>query len=378
MYLRDLRQKVVLIQRAEEVTKQLQASGLETPGTRSTHNHVEEFHVPLKLMGLAIGGDGVNIRQARGLQGVVDIQLYEQNDNQQCLIKVFSESAEAARQARAILEFAVEAYMVPRDMVGKVIGKSGKVIQEIVDKSRLIRVKIEGDQTDASIDDVPFVLVGTTESITNAKFLLEYHVNHLREMDTLRMEAQELNRKMFNTPPVTTGRFHRDERDDHTDSRPIGSFLPPSMQRSIRGGGGGFRGGSRGGFGYRDRNRDGNFGGGGRGFNENRGFSENRGENRGFNENFGSRSSAAPGGRRQFDEDATVDNAAKDASESSPERPIGRGRGSGRGGPRRRPGGFPDEKTATVGQKQGFRQGDRHTEQDDGNLPSENSMLKAT
>lgn len=56
--------------------------------------------MPSGLMGLAIGSNGINIRQARGIAGVLDIQLEEQGEEQPCLIKVYSETPDSARQVR--------------------------------------------------------------------------------------------------------------------------------------------------------------------------------------------------------------------------------------------------------------------------------------
>lgn len=177
-FIHMLRQKVLILQQTEELSKKLEASRV----SQAPAPFIQDVYVPENLIPYAIGFQGSNIRRASSIEGVLSIKLNRSTG----VFRVSGKTLEAVQQAKAMLDYTIEIVPVPRTYVGPIVGSGQRHIQHIVDCVGLSGMKI-CDMREADMADfVAFQLTGTSQSIKDARMFLEFHIASLNELDRLR------------------------------------------------------------------------------------------------------------------------------------------------------------------------------------------------
>jgi hypothetical protein len=194
---------------------------------RWEEGHVEEFQCSPALMGLVIGKKGHNVRQAEKVDGILHIKV----DNSSATITILASTQSAALKARALLEFTEERIYVPKSLLGRVVGKGFAHLRDIEERAGVsrIRVESEGEERDEprpedrirdkeryeydahhihpsqsnrnqnlqhqnnGQDDslVTLLLIGTHQSVSDAKAMIELHLSYLLELQSLSEEEKK-------------------------------------------------------------------------------------------------------------------------------------------------------------------------------------------
>ncbi|KAL7668510.1 hypothetical protein ACOME3_009208 [Neoechinorhynchus agilis] len=193
-HLKFIRQKAAFKKSIEVATKRIAVLRAPKESTMGA-GHVEVFTIKEGLMGLAIGASGCNITQARNIQGVKHIQT--DNDN---TIRIFADTIDAAKRARSILEFSEEVIDIPKDKIPRIIGRQGSLIQEMVDRSGVVKVTVEKDSSDRRVSESEttkrLIVRGTVDSIQNMRVLIDYYLEHVESMDEIIAETHHLQQEL--------------------------------------------------------------------------------------------------------------------------------------------------------------------------------------
>ena len=149
-----------------------------------------EFPVPKHLMGLIVGKEGVNIKACAKLDGVESVKVIQETGQ----IRIMAKTEAAAQAARTKLEVVEELIEIPASIIGWVVGKAGKNINEIAKKSEVLRINCVQDQHNKDIAHIS--IIGSADNVDSAKLMLKHHIQYIEEFKKAEIEAKEAARNL--------------------------------------------------------------------------------------------------------------------------------------------------------------------------------------
>ena len=167
------------------------------------------------------------------------------------MFTVRAKTPEVLARAMELLEITRDTVMIPKNLTGRVIGKRGDMIQDIIEKSGVHYIKVVGDDEESSTAEkkaesasatsgVPFDFISRKSAVKNAILMLNYHLDHLKDVESILKgrrghSSDDLPLPHFSAPYRPYGRGGGRLRDRGEELRRMGD----AAQMVKVGGGGG-------------------------------------------------------------------------------------------------------------------------------------------
>jgi len=147
-----------------------------------------KFPVATELIGLAIGKLGANISAAREINDIVRVEILENNH-----ILIQGRTAEAVAEAREWMDICSEVITVNRADIGFLIGREGRSLEEIIERSGVASIQTP---TNSDAAQGTFEIVGRRKNVEKARLLIDATLQLLQESRQLTQESAALNAQL--------------------------------------------------------------------------------------------------------------------------------------------------------------------------------------
>lgn len=160
---------------------------LESERQKRGNSVVERFSIDPELIGMIVGKKGANIRKAESDSGVHSAQV----ENGEVVIHGPDQDSVAI--CRSMLEMVKEEVEVAQGQLGWIIGARGSNIRELMSETGVNRAVVKKDQPPT------LEIIGTQESVENAKLWLQCHTDYLEEIEHQESDIGHLRQELDDT-----------------------------------------------------------------------------------------------------------------------------------------------------------------------------------